>query len=229
MDEHRQLIKISLLGMPFSGKGTAFQTLVKLGILEQVPPNQSLGVLDSQFYFQPARISDFYIREKPELKEIYQRTLLFQWYSGPTLSATLLLELLVRDADGILFLVDPTPGKLPANEKSFDLLKRNFSRFQNRSLSDFPLVICYNRGDEFFQKLPQKQDSSPWKEELLIPEIKGEGVLMERQARSIEGKYITQIDQKLNQGHPWFLTSALYGYQMEQAFLKVLEGILKGG
>ncbi|RME76560.1 MAG: hypothetical protein D6785_13655, partial [Planctomycetota bacterium] len=53
----KQLIKISILGMPLSGRKTFLQGLFHLGILEGMPQNKEIGFMDTPFCFQPARIS----------------------------------------------------------------------------------------------------------------------------------------------------------------------------
>ncbi|RME81037.1 MAG: hypothetical protein D6785_09540, partial [Planctomycetota bacterium] len=166
-----------------------------------------------------------FMSRKEKWKDFYEKIFLFQLSSGPSLAATLIQEILVRDVDGVIFMINLTPGTLQGNEKALRLFCQTYSKFHSLPLPNLPLHFCYNFADSFSEKL-SRLSSMPG--EILLPYKDSDGQIKTRPSWKQEEQYIQNLNQKLNPfSFPYSITSASLLFGLEESFERLLEEFQK--
>ena len=101
-----------------------------------------------------------------------RRPYVLQWTPGSPFAVEKILPHLLKDAKGILFLVDLAKRDFGRNLEYWKQLEENLPQFAGHSLSSFPVVVCYNKLDcppecssvEYFEYIHKRSNphNFPW-------------------------------------------------------------------
>ena len=234
-------VKIILCGSGFSGKSQ---------FCEYLFDNPPEGI-----QWPSSNVNDC-LKRKDDISKIEFQSLnnnldsVLQWAPGSIFYEET-LSLLLEEIKGMIYMFECSrQGRMKFSIENWNLTQQIFSEVHGHQLagSSFPLVFCFNKID--LLPLSEKEEDHKKMMEQVIQKAGMEKAPLDPPLRipypsSYDGKkvsektgiapasptihrYLLSLNKLLNPyGHPWFVTSAPLGYNVEEAFLKLIELVEK--
>ena len=137
-----------------------------------------------------------------------QKSYFLQWSPGSPYKLEEVIPYLLKDAKGILFVVNLARHCSAENSESLKQLEEHLPQFAGHSLSSFPVVVCYNKIDCAH----------------IRPLYASAKKAFDQESGTPAEKYFKYIHKHFNpHNFPWICTVGYKGVNVKAAFLKLIE------